>query len=127
MMVTDRVLIRNAWLSLRALTGAGKDGSVKFSDIMQVMITLRERLEEPEQEPVAWRYWTENANGGFWTYSLTKPDGRKRKQIQQPLYVSPTSSQWEKERQLDWQKQQTEHWKQHCHDLMKKLQEKENV
>lgn len=29
--------------------------------------------------------------------------------------------------QLQWQKQQTEHWKQHCFDLMKKLQEKNGV
>lgn len=29
--------------------------------------------------------------------------------------------------QLEWQKQQTEHWKQHCFDMMKKLQEKNGV
>ena len=79
--MTDRELMQQALRALNMLTTDQTKGQMEFSEIMLVMVALRDRLE-----------------------SITKD-----------------------ERQLMWAQSQNIHWKQHAKDLMKKLQESDNV
>lgn len=77
--MTDRQLMEQALIALNALTTDGLKEKMPFSEIMLLMIALRQRLEKND------------------------------------------------ERQLMWAQSQAIHWKTHAKDLMKKLQEKNNV
>ena len=54
---------------------------------------LRERLAQPEQEPVAWR-WKQRINNDFdsWVISASEPPPYAIEQ--QPLYTSPPKREW---------------------------------
>ncbi len=77
--MTDRQLMEQALIALNSLTTDGLKEKMPFSEIMLLMISLRERLEKND------------------------------------------------ERQLMWAQSQAIHWKTHARELMKKLQEKNNV
>jgi hypothetical protein len=71
--------MEQALIALNSLTTDGLKEKMPFSEIMLLMISLRERLEKND------------------------------------------------ERQLMWAQSQAIHWKTHARELMKKLQEKNNV
>jgi hypothetical protein len=77
--MTDRQLMEQALRALNMLTADEPKDKMPFSEIMLLMVALRERLEKNDQ------------------------------------------------RQLMWAQQQAEQWKTHARDLMKKLQDKDNV
>ena len=77
--MTDRQLMEQALRALNMLTADEPKDKMPFSEIMLLMVALRERLEKND------------------------------------------------ERQLMWAQSQAIHWKTHAKDLMKKLQEKDNV
>jgi hypothetical protein len=77
--MTDRQLMEQALRALNMLTADEPKDKMPFSEIMLLMVALRERLEKND------------------------------------------------ERQLMWAQSQAIHWKTHARELMKKLQEKDNV
>ena len=77
--MTDRQLMEQALIALNTLTNDGLKEKMPFSEIMLLMIALRQRLEKND------------------------------------------------ERQAMWSQSQAVHWKTHAKDLMKKIQEKDNV
>lgn len=79
--MTDRELMQQALRALNRLTSDQTKDQMEFSEIMLVMVALRDRLENKTTD----------------------------------------------ERQLMWAQSQAIHWKQHSKELMKKLQERDNV
>ena len=77
--MTDRQMMEQALRALNMLTADEPKDKMPFSEIMLLMVALRERLEKND------------------------------------------------ERQLMWAQSQAIHWKTHARELMKKLQEKDNV
>ena len=75
--------------ALEALTEY--DGTNGESKRKRVLAALRERLAQPKQEPVAWR-WKERINGDFdsWVVTSSEPPPFPSYAVeQQPLYTSP--------------------------------------
>jgi hypothetical protein len=69
-----------------------ENGHMVFRRI-QAIITLREALAQPEQEPVAWRYrWS--VEGGNWVWNYATYIERQKDDRCEPLYTTPPQRTW---------------------------------
>jgi len=59
----------------------------------EIKMDGRERLAQPEQEPVAWR-WKERINGDFDNWVVTFSEPPPYAVEQQPLYTAPPKREW---------------------------------
>jgi len=83
--MTDRELMQQA---LEAL-----DGLSEPYDVLRIQTALRERLAQPESEPVAWR-WKERINSEFDSWVITSSEPPPYAVEKQPLYTTPPQRTW---------------------------------
>ena len=88
--MTDRELMQQA---LEALEARGVSMFTDDTVVEDAITALRERLAQPEQKPVAWR-WKERINNDFdnWVISASEPPPYAIEQ--QPLYTFPPKREW---------------------------------
>ena len=91
--MTDRDLMQQALEALEGnCTNPAADPEQAANEDAAIT-ALRERLAQPEQKPVAWR-WKERINNDFdsWVISASEPPPYAIEQ--QPLYTSPPKREW---------------------------------
>ena len=79
--MTDRELMQQALEALERYSGVDQ----RACDAEEA---LRERLAQPEQEPVAWR-WKERINSDFDSWVITSSEPPPYAVEKQPLYTAP--------------------------------------
>jgi hypothetical protein len=93
--MTDRELMQQALDALEEINklSIGENAICLPAEIDGALDALRERLAQPEQEPVAWR-WKERINGDFDSWVVTSSEPPPHAIEKQPLYTAPPRQPW---------------------------------
>jgi hypothetical protein len=118
--MTDHELMQQALDALKVMRPACfAENTLKTADA--AITALRDRLAQPEQEPVAW-YHAEN----YKTHFTTEPSHDLIGKYWQPLYTTPQQRQWVGLTDEDRQELAAEQhsWEGLCFAVEKKLKDK---